>query len=992
MKMSSTIKCVVLLVLMATPMFGQVTLQGIVADSLTQEPLVGASVFLLGTSFGAATDLQGEYRITNIPEGTYRVRISYIGYVTKIVEIPMKGKKTIEMFFQLSAGTIEGKTIVVTGQALGQAAAINQQINSNNIVNVVSEQKIKELPDANAAEALGRLPGVSVVRSGGEASKIILRGLSENLTTVTLDGIKLAPTDADSRGIDLSTISQGSLSGIVLSKAITSDMEGEAIAGNVNFVTKTAPETREIMFDAYGSYGALDKTHDQYNFLGQYGERFFNNLLGVQVFGNYEKRNRSSEQYGVAYDFYNNRSKYQIQNFSLTYTPETRKRYGARVLLDFKTPDNGVIKLNSEYNRTERRLSIISRNYPTSLSDVGYDFTGQDINTDIKNISLQGKNNLYNWQVDWNFSYSESNSETPYNNIMHFNEVNSSNSGMRFVPDSLRHGPYEALIPYAINNFGLAYFNRTEVRTSSNLDYEKTFFLNLKKDYNINSDFSGEVKFGFKYRSKYHRRNSTLVQARYYLGTGFYNSVLLPDGTIAPKDFAAYGFQNMKMLSGLILLPNFLSDATREIYGKYLLNPEIDPNRARAWWEMNINGINPATHAHEYVPDRSEDGTNYNLNEDVAAGYLMNTLNIGKFATIITGLRLEADNNTYHALYSPYIMTEWSTFRDTSAHHTEAILLPNVHIILKPTDYLNIRLAAFRGIERPDFNFRLPTYVIGNQGSAFDDKAFVILGNPNLKNADAWNFEVNFQLFSNTIGLFSVSAFYKDIKNEVHQLWHTPITSKAISDSLGIKFINNSPPFSGSPYSLIYSYNSDKPTRVWGFEVEHQTNLQYLPGLLSNIVLSYNLSIMRSETYTPAITTQQYYVQLPGQPFPTLKTKTIYYEAKTRIADSPELFGNVSLGYDIAGFSGRISYFYQGDFYNGYSADGLSNNIQKSFGRVDLSLKQEITENLSLGLNVNNLTNTKEGTTLEDAIYHYKLDTSSYRYGTSADLWLRVSL
>ncbi len=500
-------------------------LKGTVTDSLTNETLVGANLILEGTSIGGATNIEGNYTINAIPPGAYTIKCTYIGYKTKEIKIKIEDEKTLKLDFVLSEDIVQGQEVVVTGQALGQAAAINQQINSNNIVNVISEQKIKELPDANAAEALGRLPGVSVVRSGGEANKIVLRGLNQNLTTVTVDGVKLSPTDADSRGIDLSTISQGSLSGIVLSKAITSDMEGEAVAGNVDLVKKIAPETREVQLNAFSSYGSIDKTYKQYNFNGWYGERFFNDFLGVQVFGNFERRNRSNETYGVAYDFYNNGASYQIQNFSLTYVHEIRRRGGGEVLLDFKTPDNGVIKLDGVFNKTERRFSTISRNYPTTNSDVGYDFDGEDINTEIKNISLHGLNHLFGWDADWNFSYSESNSDNPYSNAMHFNEVNSSTSGMRFVPESLRHGPYEALIPYAINNWDLAYFNRTEARTTSNLDFEKTFFLNLKKDYNL-FDMSGTVKFGTKYRSKYHRRTATLSQARYYLGTGFYSSVL----------------------------------------------------------------------------------------------------------------------------------------------------------------------------------------------------------------------------------------------------------------------------------------------------------------------------------------------------------------------------------------------------------------------------------------------------------------------------------
>ena len=991
-------KALIIFLAISSTVFASGNIKGVVTDSLSNETLVGANIMLLGTSLGAATSFEGDYLITAVPPGNYTIRCSYLGYEPKEIEVTVVDNRTLELDFTLSYALVEGEEIVVTGQALGQAAAINQQLSSNTIVNVVSEQKIKELPDANAAEALGRLPGVSVVRSGGEANKIMLRGLNQNLTTITVDGIKLSPTDADSRGVDLSTISQGSLSGIVLSKAITSDMEAEAIAGNVNFVTKTAPEIRELQVDAFGTYGSLDNTAEQYNFVGRYGERFFNNFMGVQVFGNIERKNRSNEQFNVSYDqSLLNKTDYQISDFKLKYAPEIRKRRGLKLLLDFKTPDDGVIKFNAEYNRTERRLSIIDRNYPVTAGDVVFNFTGQEINTDIKNIALHGENHLLDWQINWNFSYSESNSETPYDYNLHFNEPSISQNGvviagMHLVPENQRKSTaYEDLIPYALNNFDVAYFNRTETSISSNLDYEKTFFLDAKKNYNL-LGLTGEVKFGAKYRSKYHRRNTSQRQAMYYNGNGFYDYVLNEDGTSSEKDWARYGFNDMDRTSGnLVLLTNFLDNSTRDIYDKYLLNPMLSADKIRNFYEMCINGYNPETGKDEYTLDHSVDGTNYRLTESVTSGYLMNTLNIGNTITLITGLRIEHDDNTYHSFYTNEAVTEFSKFRDTTSAHSESILLPNIHLILKPTDYMNVRLAAFRGLTRPNFNFRLPTYIYGNKNIYTGENPFVLMSNSNLKNADAWNFEVNLQFYSNTIGLFSVSGFYKEIKNEVHQLWYVPIKNKNTTDSLGVTFPSDVVPFT-TTYSLTYPYNSEKPTRVWGFEVEHQTNLRFLPGLLSNFVLSYNFSFIKTETYTPAQKYTEYTVTIPGSPFPTKRTRVDLYEALTRIQDSPEFFGNISLGYDIAGFSARVSYFYQGEYYNGYSGDGYSNTIQKAFGRVDLSLKQKFTDNISVGLNVNNINNIDEGTYLENSKTGWKLETSSYQYGTTADLWLRVSM
>ncbi len=88
-----------------------------------------------------------------------------------------------------------GEEVVVTGIARGQLAAINQQVNSNTIVNVVSKERMQELPDQNAAEAVGRLPGVSVVRAGGEGTMVTLRGMAPRLNLVTINGARVPSDD-----------------------------------------------------------------------------------------------------------------------------------------------------------------------------------------------------------------------------------------------------------------------------------------------------------------------------------------------------------------------------------------------------------------------------------------------------------------------------------------------------------------------------------------------------------------------------------------------------------------------------------------------------------------------------------------------------------------------------------------------------------------------------------------------------------------------------
>ena len=92
---------------------------------------------------------------------------------------------------QLSPEAIMGEEVVITMQAKGQRAAINQQLSSNAITNIVSSDKIREVPDVNAAESIGRLPGVSLRRSGGEGNQVVVRGLSPQYTIVEVDGVRL---------------------------------------------------------------------------------------------------------------------------------------------------------------------------------------------------------------------------------------------------------------------------------------------------------------------------------------------------------------------------------------------------------------------------------------------------------------------------------------------------------------------------------------------------------------------------------------------------------------------------------------------------------------------------------------------------------------------------------------------------------------------------------------------------------------------------------
>lgn len=989
----------------ASYIFSQSSLQGTIKDSLSENTLIGANVFLLGTSLGSATNLDGEFIIRQIPAGDYTVKISYIGYKTKEINISIPPDGTIRLNETLAPDVLMGEEVVITSQALGQISAINQQRTSNTIINVVSEEKIKELADANAAESIGRLPGVSVLRSGGEANRIVLRGMDSKFTNITINGVKIPPTDETSRGVDLSMLSQSSLAGIELYKALTPDKDGDALAGSVNLVTKKAPEKRSIRTNLKGNYNDMMGSFSQYDFSIHYGERFFENILGVQLSGNIENRIRSNERINVDYStdaaFAGD---YFINNFLLEFTDEIRKRNGFSLLLDINTPDNGVIRINNVFGGTKRDYFWYSRDYPVfgggfqNNGNPAYNFRDREQDIKTFNSSVSGNNNLIGFALTWGLSFGQSDSYYPYDYQAVFIEP----SGMGVPPSQFQTNP-EQTIQYANNDFSVANLYTAYYRTQNNFDKERTAFLDIGREYVFGKMFSGEIKAGGKFKIKNRSNNRTEGFTPYYLGRWMTHE-RLPDGTFREKDFSGTYFEEWwNAGGGNISVDQFFSNYNfRDIYDLYLLNPLIERDRFRKWQQLNQYGTHPSG---SMEPNAQEIWVNplikfddYNITEKVYASYIMNTFNIGQKLTLIGGVRIEKEDNNYISAFMPTRVGGFpvtaNSIRDTTSFASQTVVLPNLNISYRPYEFMNLRIAVYKALARPDFTMRLDRYIAGRPAEV-GSQHLVNVGNPDLKTAQAWNYEVNTSFYGNEIGLISLSAYYKEIKDMYHMLnnFNTVAVRDAegnIQDTLMQRFgIRWPSQMQTTPYELTLPYNSPAPTKVWGFEFEHQISFHFLPGLLKNIVLSYNASIVRSETvvYGSRVIS---YVDSSG-PIPLPRSTNIIIEEKQKLEGMPEFFGNISLGYDIEGFSARISVFHKDKHNISFSARS-SDEITLAFTRLDIALKQKVTDYLSVFLNFNNITNVEDGSSIFRRQYDYTIFNQSEKYGLTADFGVAIEL
>jgi hypothetical protein len=295
---------------------------------------------------------------------------------------------------------------------------------------------------------MNQLKGAEIILTGSgfpipgdQVSRILIRGLDSKFANITFDGTRIPSASAKDKSIDLSIFPERDFQNIVLNKTVTSDEDADATPGSINLITGKAPDKRMIKAEVQGNYNRLDNSANQYNFTGIYGERFFGNLLGVQVDANAEKRIISSEylknnfcNISPSQEFYTN----SIRINSISYSNAIKERYGANILFDFNTPDGGSIKFNNIFSNAITEYFSSEADSFTFFSYEHWTYNGVD-NTSFSSqptapehtfnymktekqvflSSISGSNYLFGFNIDWNSAFSESKNNHPDNVAIH---------------------------------------------------------------------------------------------------------------------------------------------------------------------------------------------------------------------------------------------------------------------------------------------------------------------------------------------------------------------------------------------------------------------------------------------------------------------------------------------------------------------------------------------------------------------------------------------
>ena len=825
-------------------------IHGTVNDATTNEPLFGANVVLVSTSLGAATSMDGKYEIKNVPPGTYTIRASYIGYKEFNLRVTIKEGEDLVQNFKLEPVGVQGQTVVVTAQASGQTQAINQQLSSDQIVNVVSAAKIQELPDANAAESLGRLPGISVLRTGGEANEVVIRGLAPKFNQILVNGVQLTSSNPNDQSVDLSMISSNMLEGMEVKKTVTPDMDANVIGGVVNLELREAqvktPGVPVYGFVIQGGYNGLDNAYHKFNnykYVGSFENRFFNDKFGIFVQADIERKNLTSNQLGATYENDGDQIPlYFTDGLTLSNIPRDRQRYDGAIVFDYKL-NKGTIKFSNflstgttdQQNRSE--YFGIQGGPGSNLINYTLGYSNSTLSVITNAIHFQYQLPIFHVNAVISHAYTETKDPQDWNAT--FVQGSAGLGGLSgqtnldpiIIPQTATPDPYKAVLSNLANTSS---FSGARALAAS---------LDLKFNLNLSDEVSSEIKFGgmYRYQTRTYTYNTTgsqgfSIQSAQYVDTliGMHSLGTTKWGTQIPLAFFTdptydYG----KMLGGSYKMNYPLNFAMLSDLANYL--------------EQSAGLIAKYAPLSYFNDQALSTMNNYSGHENQSAAYVMATINIGPSITLIPGVRYQNLQTVYTGVRGYQNTTSdlggAYTHYDTTAVVNHGYWLPDVSLKYKPLTWLDVRLSYTNTISYPDFNAIIPKI---NMNSTEQN---ITWNNYLLEPTRSTNYDAYLSIYNNEIGLFTIGGFLKQIDNLIYP-YTFYVSGAEARKYFPPQYAANSPTPSGIPQISTYVNDPNQATD-YGLELNWQTHFWYLPYPFDGLVLDVNYThVYSKETYS----------------------------------------------------------------------------------------------------------------------------------------------
>ena len=707
-------------------------IRGRIVDSQNQV-LPGASVMIESLHTGVVSDVNGYYSLVNLKPGTYSVKVTYVGYEPKTMTLTVANNKTAVHDFVLSDG-VELEGVEVKGAFHGQSRALSQQKNNFNLTNVVSSDQVGKFPDSNIGDALKRINGINVQYDQGEARFGQVRGTSPDLTSVSINGNRLPSAEGDARNVQLDLIPADMIQTIEVNKVVTADMDGDAIGGAINLVTKNTPYRRVFNVTAGTGYNWIsDKM--QLNLGATWGDRFFNDKFGIMAAISYQNSPAGSDNTEFEYDL-DDDGNVILTDAEVRQYYVTRERQSYSLSMDYDFNADNKIYFNGIYNRRndwENRYRVSYKDLADGAGEMKTEIQTKAGSKDNRGARLElqqtmdftlGGDHLL-WdrlQMDWMASYSRASEDRPDERYFTIQQkdmtIDMEDEGGRqpyaITPISVHSGDWE------VDEFTNANEWIRENEWKAKVDFELPLASGL---------FGNSLKFGAKYTNK-HKTKEVLC----YDYKDGYESIYGTDYTNYYTSQIRDGFMPGSQYKAM----DFVS---KDYLGQF---------NAKDWALLGGERV------------LEESAGDYDATEEVTAAYLRFTQKLGRKFTVMAGLRMEYTNLETSGFNWNIDENGDETLDPTGKFKNDYVSwLPSFLVKWDATDDLKVRASYTKTLARPKYSHLVANASYNTEESPVE----ITLGNPDLKPITSHNFDLSGEYYFKSVGLVSAAVFYKRVKD-----------------------------------------------------------------------------------------------------------------------------------------------------------------------------------------------------------------------------------
>jgi len=692
--------------------------------------LPGATVMVEETKAGTVSDVRGYYSLPGLRPGRYTLRVSYVGYKPRLMTVNIPSNKTVEMNVELDEGA-ELQAVEVTGAFRGQRRALQMQKSAMGITNVVSADRIGKFPDSNIGDALKRINGVSVQYDQGEARFGGVRGTGADFTSVAVDGNRLPSAESETRNVQLDLIPADMIQTIELNKVVTADMDGDAIGGEINLITKNTPSARVLNFTAGTGWSAVS-SKPLFQLGATWGDRFFNNKLGVMLAAGYQYNPAGSDN--VEYEYEDNDDRIVLKEAQERQYYVTRQRQSYSAALDYRFDADHKLTLNVIYNRRHdwenryrisyKKLSGSAKKQSLVLQTKGGD-DGGDRNCRLElqqtlDMALGGEHRLGSLEARWKIDYAMAGEDRPNERYFAIKQKGLDlNSG--FADVGSRFPYYTLSLPVLSDGWEI-----DEVTNSNEEVREREWKARLDFKLPLGEQARwGMLRFGAKYAGKKKRSETHNY-----------------DYTAAIESLCGEEWMN---------------NTSPQIRSGFMPGNQFHIGTPFVGREY-LGGIDfSALEGSEILEDAAG---NFDATERVSSGYLRYDKEILPHLLMTAGLRLEHTDLKYSGYRWAVDANENETLTPTGEagnHYNN--WLPSLILKYNATNDLVFRASFTETLSRPKYRWLVPSVSY----NAADEEASV--GNPALKPTTSFNFDLAGEYYFKQVGLVSLGLFYKNIHN-----------------------------------------------------------------------------------------------------------------------------------------------------------------------------------------------------------------------------------